>query len=142
MLLLLAAMGVAMNACMEPNRRDLLGAVLHREPEQVALLVRAGVPLNVRDEAGDTPLTLAAISDQFVIAEMLIDGGADVFAHSEFGWTAGYAAQSSRLAPGTAEGDARQRVIAKLRAKGFPWPAPEPETVEQLAARGAWPPRR
>lgn len=140
--LLLAGLGLAMNGCMEPTRPDLLGAVLHRQPEQVALLVRTGAPLNPRDESGDTPLTLATISDQFVIAEMLIDAGADIFAASEFGWTAGYAAQTSRLEPGTAEGDARQRVIAKLKAKGFPWPAPEPETVEQLAAKGQWPPAR
>lgn len=123
------------------SQRDLLGAVMHRERARVAELISQRVPLDPRNEERDTPLTLATVSDQFIIAEMLMDAGADIFAHNMFGWTAGFAAQTSRLEPGTAEGDARQRVIAKLQARGFPWPAPDPDTVQALGATGGWPPR-
>jgi len=119
---------------------ELLEAVMNRQASRVAELLVRQPDLDARNKQLDTPLTLATVSDQFVIAEMLIDAGADVFAHNKFGWTAGFAAQTSRLDPGTEEGDARQRVIAKLRSKGFPWPAPDPDAVKQLVSADAWPP--
>lgn len=124
------------------TKPDLFEAVMHRDVDRVRQLLSERAVLDERNDQLDTPLTLATVSDQFIIAEMFIKSGADIFAANEFGWTAGFAAGTSRLEPGTAEGDARQRVIALLKAKGFPWPAPDPDEVNALMKRGLWPPKR
>lgn len=124
------------------QQTDLIDAVLNSDETRVRALIAAGQPIDQRNPINDTPLTLAAKTDQFVIAEILIDGGADIMAHNRFGWTAGYAAQTSRLLSEGPEGEARDRVISRLRERGFPFPAPRPEIVRAAAEQGDWPPRR
>lgn len=123
------------------NAANLLYAVEQRDPAavQVALAARRG--LEQRDESGTTPLLKALASAQFVIAEMIVDGGGDIWAVDEFGLTAGHFLQANPWPPGSIEGDAKQRVIGKLKARGFPYPPPPQEEVQRLVAEGRWPPR-
>ena len=112
----------------EPTN-SLIAAVIDGDDAQVRRLVAQGAPVDERNRKGETPLILAAKTDQFRTAEFLLQSGADVMAASRFGWTAGYAAQSSRLARGP-EADARDRVLAELKARGFPFPAPHPADLQ------------
>lgn len=50
--------------------------ILHRHTEMAEKLLRAGCHINKRDDAGDTPLILAARTGQVKIAEMLLKHGA------------------------------------------------------------------
>jgi ankyrin repeat protein len=118
----------------------LIEAVMQEDEARVRQLVAAGANLEDQDGDEQTPLLIAAKTDQFIIAEFLLDAGASIWAKSDFGWTVGFAAQSSNLARG-AENEARLRVLAKLKARGFPFPAEHPTLIEAKAAKGEWPPR-
>lgn len=105
-----------------------------------AAIARRG--LEQRDESGATPFLKAAASGQYVIAEILLDNGADGWAADEFGLTAGHYIKSNPFPPGSAEGDAKVRVADKLRARGFPFPPPPQAEVLGMIAAGRWPPRQ
>lgn len=120
---------------------SLVDAVLNEDGGQVATLIEQGAPLEEEDHRGQTALVLAAATDQFRIAEQLIEAGADPFAADDFGWTAGYAAQTSNLQRGP-EFEAKQRVKALLEARGFPFPSPDTDQVKTMVAEGKWPPRQ
>lgn len=117
-----------------------LKAVQQRDPHAVAAAVAAHRGLEQRDESGNTPLLVAMASGQFTIAETLLDGGADPWAVDEFGQTVGHRIVVNPFPPGSVEGDAKQRVLVKLRARGFPYPPPRTEDVLHLVAKGQWPP--
>lgn len=122
--------------------KTLIDAVMSRDPSVVSSLLARGVDVNLTDARGRTPLIVATGTDQFVIAEMLIDRGADVFAIDRLGFTAGQFAEFSSLTPDSENGAARLRVLQKLKLHGFPFPAPNPEKTKALAAQGQWPPKR
>jgi hypothetical protein len=122
------------------NARSVRIAVEYRDEEAVREAVAARRGLEEVNEIGDTPLLIATGSGQFVIAEILIDGGANIWAHDQFGLTAGRSAELVAYPPGTQEGNARARVIEKLKARGFPFPAPTPAEVIALKTKSAWPP--
>lgn len=125
----------------DPYRMNaMLEAVSDRDEATVRRFAALRNGLEERNEIGATPLIVATTSNQFVIAEVLVDAGADVFAADKFGVTAGLAAETSRLRAGSIEGDARERVLAKLKARGFPFPAPAFKQVKAMVAAGQWPP--
>lgn len=119
---------------------SVLAAVMNRDEGNVRALVAARANLEERDVDESTPLLLASETNQFVIAEVLIDGGANIWATSEFGDSVGFVTERSRLIAGP-DFEARARVLAKLKARGFPFPADQPATVEAKTKRGEWPPR-
>ena len=119
---------------------DLLYAVGDRNEAAVRRLAAAHIGLEARNEVGATPLIEATGSAQFAIAEILIDSGADVFAADSFGVTAGLFAERSKVAPDSAQGIARSRILQKMAAKGFPFPAPQSAQVKQMIEAGRWPP--
>lgn len=88
---------------------------------------------------GKSPLIVACLSGHFIIAEKLIDAGADVFAYDSLGWTAGTWVAQSTITDGP-EGEARVRVMEKMKAKGFPFPPPSQEEIQERISRGTWPP--
>jgi uncharacterized protein len=120
---------------------SLHAAVAHRDPDGVRRLLARDAPTEERNEIGATPLIEAASTDQFVIAEMLIAHGANIWAQDRFGVTAPYVTSNSRLPETTPEGAARMRVIAAFRERGFPWPPPSAEAVQDMMSSGQWPPR-
>jgi hypothetical protein len=132
---------VAATGCMTQYKtQGLVEAVMNEDEGRVRQLIAARANLEEQDGDEQTPMLIAAISDQFIIAEMLLDAGVSIWAKSDFGWTVGYAAQTSNLVRG-GENEARLRVLARLKAKGFPFPAEHPTIIEAKAARGEWPPR-
>ena len=125
---------------MTPKTDSLIEAVRFEDADQVEALIRSGAPLEEKDKKGQTPLILAAKTDQYEIAERLLGAGANVFAVSDFGWTAGYAAQTSNLAGGP-EFDALQRFKVQLEQRGYPVPGPDKPDIKRMAEEGNWPPR-
>lgn len=136
-------LGSAMMGCMAQdmdNAESVRIAVEQRDPEAVRVAVAAGRGIDERNDVGATPLITAVSSGQFVIAEMLVDGGADIFAADRFGLTAAHLAAIVPFPPGTVEGDAKQRVLAKLRQRGMPQPPPPQTEVLRMIEAGEWPP--
>lgn len=121
--------------------QPMLGAVMHSKPDEVRQLAKQGVGLNERDPANQsTPMIAAAETMQWGMVETLIDHGADIWAHDEFGITAAQRTQTSRVIPGSDEDQARLRVIAKLKARGYPFPPPKSDEVLEMVKEGRWPP--
>lgn len=121
--------------------RPMLGAVMHSRIADVRRLAEQGVGLDERGlEDNSTPMISAAQTEQWRMVEILIDHGADIWTYDEFGITAAQAAMTSRLLPGSVEDEARQRVIAKLKARGYPFPPPESDKVLRLVTEKRWPP--
>ena len=118
---------------------NLMDSVMDMNEYRVRQLVESGAEIDAADRKLQTPLILAAKTDQFQIAEYLIGKGANIWASSEFGWTVGYAAQNSLLQYGP-EAEARQRVLQQLKERGYPFPAPPPSEVKALLAAKRWPP--
>ena len=119
----------------------MLGAVMNSEAEEVRRLAEKGIGLNERDPADQgTPMIEAAQTDQWPVVEILVDHGADIWAHNEFGITAAQRTLTSRILRGSKEDQARVRVIEKLKARGYPYPPPDADAVLALDKAGRWPP--
>ena len=111
---------VTNNTAIQP----MLGAVMHSRPERVRQLAEQGISLNERDPANQsTPMIAAAETMQWGMVETLIDHGADIWAHDQFR---------------SEEDQARLRVIAKLKARGYPFPPPKSDEVLEMVKEGRW----
>ena len=137
----MTATGTGSGCNMAGLSTSLTTAVYNRDERRVRELLAARADLEERASDSSTPLLLATETDQFTIAEVLIDAGADIWATSEFGDSVGWAAEHSRVVRG-AEADARKRILAKLRKLGFPFPAPHSSRVLNAIQAGQWPPKR
>ena len=121
--------------------QPMLGAVMHAKTDEVRRLADQGVGLNERYYTNnDTPMIFAAGSNQWTVVEILIDHGADIWAYNQFGITAAQRTETSRVIPGSDEDQARLRVIAKLKARGYPFPPPKSDEVLEMVKEGRWPP--
>lgn len=120
----------------------MTGAVQNSDTEEVRRLAEKHQGLDERnpDDQG-TPMIYAAGTDQWPVVEILVDHGADIWAHSEFGDTAASYTLDSRILRGSAEDQARLRVIEKLKARGYPFPPPGRDEVLALDKAGKWPPQ-
>jgi len=114
--------------------------IVKRDLEGVKKALEAGAKPDERDERENPAILLAAITDQYRIANLLLDAGADIYATDKFGLSAGSLAEDSRLLPDSIEGHAHSEFVAKLKAKGHPWPPPGPKKVRELKAENNWPP--
>lgn len=124
------------------NARSVRIAVEYRDLEALRVAIAQGRNIEEANEIGDTPFLTACASGQFVIAETLLDAGANVFAFDQFGNTAGRSIELVAFPAGSLDGDARLRVKAKMEAQGFPFPALGSEAVLRLASKREWPPSR
>lgn len=132
---------VGAGGCSMPTpSNSLIGAVYDRDERRVRELIASGANLEERKSDGSTPLLLGAETDQFEIADALIDAGANIWATSEFGDSVGWAIENSKLVRGP-DADARRRVLLKLRERGFPFPAEHRSIVLRKVQAGEWPPR-
>lgn len=122
-----------------PTKNTLVRAVMTRHSNLIVELSRDRSTLEERDSTKQTPLIIAAKTDQFTVAEILLNAGADPFAVDQFGWTAGYALQTSKLKRGP-EFEARERVAKALRSKAYPIPGPDTDEILELVKAGKWPP--
>ncbi|MFP2873990.1 hypothetical protein ACLEIY_17375 [Acetobacter tropicalis] len=123
------------------NSQLMLGAVMNSETEEVRRLAERHQGLDERD-TGDqsTPMIAASDTDQWPVVEILIDHGADIWAHDRFGITTAQRTLTSRILRGSPEGAARLRVIEKLKARGYPFPPPSRAKILALDKAGKWPP--
>ena len=121
--------------------RPMLGAVMNSETDEVRRLAANHTGLDERDPDNQaTPMIDAATTDQWPSVEILIDHGADIWAHDQFGITAAQMAVTSRILRGSEEDKARLRVIDKLKARGYPFPPPDRAEILALDKSGHWPP--
>ena len=121
--------------------QPMLGAVMHSETDEVRRLAERGIGLDERYPANQsTPMIMASGSDQWPVVEILVDHGADIWAHDEFGVTMAQMAVTSRILPGSKEDAARLRVIEKLKARSYPFPPPNSNEILALDKAGQWPP--
>jgi hypothetical protein len=125
---------------MSTPSHSLLTAVYDGDKRRIRELISSGSNLEERKSDGSTPLLLAVETDQFEIAEILIDADANIWVTSEFGDSVGWATEKSKLISGPDE-DARQRVLVKLRDHGFPFPAEHRSIVLRKIQAGEWPSR-
>lgn len=115
---------------------SLIDAVYDTSRKGVERLIAQGADLEVTKSDGSTPLLLAVETDQFDIAEKLINAGANIFAVSGFGDSVGYAVENSNV-----NSEARERVLKLLESKGFPFPAAHRTEVIKMVETGKWPPK-
>ena len=121
--------------------QPMLGAVMHSETEKVRRLAEQHIGLDEHYPANQsTPMITASSSDQWRVVEILVDHGADIWVHDQFGITMAQMAVTSRILPGSAEDQARLRVIHELKARGYPFPPPDSNQVLALDKAGKWPP--
>lgn len=143
--LALAALAAFVAGCsnvspIPPGSSPLANAVVNKRPDAVQQLLASGESPDSVDERGTTALVLAAATDQFVIANMLVDQNANIWAASKLGYTAAIYANTSHIPDDSEEGQARLRLIERLKAAGYPWPPPWPDDVMELRSAGQWPP--
>lgn len=138
----LLACGCSEMNAMPPGSTPLADAVVHQRADVVAQLLVSGASPDSVDERGTSALILATATDQFVIANMLLDHRANIWAADKLGYTAAIYAKTSHVPDESEEGKARRQVIDRLRAAGYPWPPPWPDDVKALREAGQWPPQK
>lgn len=116
--------------------------IMKRDYAGVKSALDSGANPNAKDNRGNPPLVLATATDQYLIANLLLQNGADMLATDDFGLLPAILAQQSRVLPESSEGAARQVFINELQRRGHPWPPPDPVKVTALKAEGRWPPPR
>jgi len=110
----------------------------YRNPGGVTLLLRHGLRVDRVDALGNSYLHDATAVQNFVIAELLVERGANL-------WLIGLGGRMPvhRLvagpSPDATQEAARQRLLAKAQASGLPWPPPTIVEVRQAVAEGQWP---
>ena len=129
----------------DPNGRfgdsPALGiAALNNLPEVAELLLQAKARIDEPDEEGASPASIAAAADHWMLVERLLAHGASIWATENGGLTLGQLAASSILRADAPEGQARDRVIARLRQANYPWPPARPKEIRELRKAGLWPP--
>ena len=119
--------------------KDYFEAIYASDRQAVARMIAEGRPVDERDYRGDTPFGLATATDQHIIAEMLLDAGADPFAMDSLYSPAASGVYYSNMSPDVPKGQARLRVLKKLEAAGVPLPPPRPKEFPQAFEDGRWP---
>lgn len=145
---LMLAVSLAVAGCSQKDTKvanypdiPMTGAVMNSRTEKVRDLAAKGIGLNERaPEDNATPMIRGAQTDQWPVVEILIDHGADIWAHDEFGITTAQRTITSRILRGSDEDKARLRVIEKLKARGYPFPPPGRDEILALEKAGKWPP--
>lgn len=134
---------LALESCVAepaPDTRSVMIALANRDIEAVRIAAAAGRGLEDRDSERETPLLLAVTTGQYQAARILVESGADIWAYNEFGQTVGRTAEVIKPSPATPDGQAREWLLAYLRERGFPFPAPKGDVVLDLVKARQWPP--
>ena len=121
------------------KNKELIDAVRNRNLGMVEALITKGYPLEERDHRGSTALRIAAGSEQYVIAEKLVEAGADIYTMDSLHITAAGAIYKSNLIAGNPDGNARQRLLELMRELEVPEPVPSRKEMPLALKNGGWP---
>jgi uncharacterized protein len=136
-----------LNAGASPQRREaywpLKAAIGLNSLGAVRLLLQHGAKINAHDATGAAPLRLAVEQQNFRIAELLLEKGADPWAVGSNGETVG-TVLAGPMRPGEPEEQAaRPRVLETLKKAGWTVPGgPDAKETRRLVLTGAWPPQQ
>ena len=130
----------------DPNGRmggepALFEAALLGDVQGLGLLLDAGADIEESDDLGRTTTMMAASADNWPAVVFLLQRGAKPWAAAKIGITLGAYCAKSRLTSASAEGRAKNEVIARLQKVPGLWPPPSIAEVKAMMAAGRWPPR-
>jgi hypothetical protein len=107
------------------------------------MLLRHGLDVNWEDEFGFTHLHNAIAMQQYRIAELLIEKGANPWRIGTAGSLPAQYFSRPLILDRPVENEARLRLLAKVKTeaplKGFDWPLPDVKTVRKMVLLGKWP---
>lgn len=132
--------GAAPDGVKGSNGSPLTEALSQKSWPLLEMLLRHGWNFNALDELGESPLLSAVDMDSFLVAERMLDLGADPWVVGFHGGTVGASAVKPLVFDQPEEEVARQRFIARLQEAGWPWPPPDLEAVRKAVMAGQWPP--
>ena len=130
----------------DPNRAGPDGhPIIFTEMERMNLrkvrrLIKVGADLEAKGYAQGTPILLAAVSENWLAAEILLEAGADPMVTDQFGMTVTWLAATSRLLPESAQGQALDRVRHVLNERAIIGIVIHPREVTTMLEEGRWPP--
>ena len=128
-----------------PQRREaywpLKAAIGLNSLGAIRLLLQHGAKVDDHDATGATPLRLAVEQQNFRIADLLLEKGADPWTVGGNGETVG-TVLAGPMRPGEPEEQAaRPRVLEALKKAGWRIPGgPDAKQTRRLVLTGAWPP--
>lgn len=121
-------------SALTPHALDtvLFESITRDRPRCLAVLLKAGAPIDHQDEAGYTLLMRALTAEDFDLALWLIEQGASVTAHGRDN-TAAYLIQFllQKSAPGTARYSVLMQLKALAAARGTVFPAKSPKELRE-----------
>lgn len=126
----------------KPFAPPLPQAALDKDLPRVRQLIEQGADLEAQTDAGMTALLIAAATDQYQMAEVLVLAGADIYAATPFGHTAGLFAYGRPFPEGTSHREAQLHFLELITERGFPAVPPSPKEVMEMRSLGPWPPLR
>ena len=130
----------------DPNRAGPDGhPIIFTEMERMNLpkvrrLIKAGADIEAKGYAQGTPILLAAVSENWLAVEILLEAGADPMVTDQFGMTVTWLAATSRLLPESEQGQALDRVRHVLNERGIIGIVVDPREVTTMHEEGRWPP--
>lgn len=119
----------------------LAKAVMDRNYGRVAQLLVQGEAVDSTDHAGRSALWVAVASNNYPIANLLLDHGADIWFADDMGFAVVAFPYVSKNKLGSEDALEQARFIRRVREAGCPWPPYLPDVVEKMREEGKWPPR-
>lgn len=118
--------------------RDLVfRSVALPRPRALEVLLNKGVPVDLNDDAGYTPLMRAIDAQDYELAQWLVSKGASVHAQAKSGMTPAYSVQYDlqRFNPDSTTYAKVLRLQQSMQARGAVFPAPSPKEVRDRRGR-------
>lgn len=128
------------DAAARDGHPQIFEAIEDRDRDRVARLIASGADIEARGYGQGTPILKAALTHNWIMAEMLLEAGADPIVPDEFGITLPAVAARSQLKPESEEGQALARLRAILADRGLIAMVFPPDQVRKMVAEGRWPP--
>jgi len=129
------------NAIGRDGHPQIFEAIEDSDQARARRLITAGANIEARGYGQGTPILKAALTDNWIIAEMLLEAGADPMVPDEFGLIFTRVASRANLKSESDEGQALTRIRAILTERGLISLVFTPEEVRTMVEAGEWPPK-